>query len=75
MISTILQNIDRKLLVDKQKISLLTKTLETNDIQKTLKRGFVLVKQNSKFVKRLAKLSKKDVAELSFYDGKIKVHM
>lgn len=75
MISKILQNIDRKLLVGNQKLSLLTKTLETNDIQKTLKRGFVLVKQNSKFVKRLAELSKKDAAELSFYDGKIKVHM
>ncbi len=75
IISKILQNIDKKLLVVKQKISLLTKTLETNDIQKTLKRGFVLVTQNSKFVKRLAELSKKDAAELSFFDGKIKVHM
>ena len=73
-ISKILQNIDRKILVDKQSVTLLIKTLESHDIKKTLKRGFVLVEQNSKFVKRLADLNKNQSAELSFYDGKIKVH-
>ena len=74
VISTILQNIDRKILVDNQNVTLLAKTLESHDIKKTLKRGFVLVEQNSKFVKRLADLNKNRSAELSFYDGKIKVH-
>jgi len=73
MISRILQNIDRKILIDKQKVSLAEKSLETHDINKTLKRGFVLVKQNSKFVQRLKELDKNESAELSFYDGKIKV--
>ena len=73
-ISKILQNIDKKILIDKQKMFLATKQLEIHDIKKTLGRGFVLVKQNSKFVKRLAELDKNESAELTFHDGKIKVH-
>lgn len=72
-ISKMLQNIERKILIDKQKMSLSTKVLEIHNINKTLERGFVLVKQNSKFVKRLTELDKNESAELTFYDGKIKV--
>jgi exodeoxyribonuclease VII large subunit len=74
IISTILQIIDRKILVNNQNVTLLVKTIESYDIKKTLKRGFVLVEQNSKFVKMLADLNKNQPADLSFYDGKIKVH-
>ena len=74
IILTILQNIDRKILVNNQNVTLLVKTIESYDIKKTLKRGFVLVEQNSKFVKMLADLNKNQPADLSFYDGKIKVH-
>ena len=74
IILTILQNIDRKILVNNQNVTLLVKTVESYDIKKSLKRGFVLVEQNSKFVKMLADLNKNQPADLSFYDGKIKVH-
>jgi exodeoxyribonuclease VII large subunit len=56
-----------------QEISLLTKTLEAYDMKKILERGFVLVKQNSRYVTRAAKYSKDDDATLQFSDGSIKV--
>jgi len=48
----LVQNIDRKLLLTGNKLSLLSQQIEAHNIQKSLKKGFVLVKQNSKFVTR-----------------------
>ena len=74
LLSKILQNTERKFLLYNQKLSLIGKTLEAYDIGKTLKRGFVLVKQDSKFVMRAEKYDKTKSADLSFFDGDIKVH-
>ncbi|MCW8818610.1 MAG: exodeoxyribonuclease VII large subunit [Ignavibacteriaceae bacterium] len=70
-INRILQSIERFSLVYDKKISLLAKSMETYDIQRSLKRGFVLVKQNSKFVTRAAKFNKEKKASLKFYDGEV----
>ena len=70
-ISRILKNIERFFLVYDKKISLLAKSLETYDIQRSLKRGFVLVKQNSKFVTRAAKFNNEKKASLKFFDGEV----
>jgi exonuclease VII large subunit len=43
-------------------------------MNKTLKRGFVLVKQNSKFVTRVAQFNKQESADLQFADGTVKVN-
>ena len=65
------QNIERFSLIYDKKISLLTKALDAYDIQRVLKRGFVLVKQNSKFVTRATKFNKEKKASLKFYDGEV----
>jgi exodeoxyribonuclease VII large subunit len=70
-ISRILKNIERFFLVYDKRISLLAKSLETYDIQRSLKRGFVLVKQNSKFVTRSAKFNNEKKAFLKFFDGEV----
>ncbi|MGB5289437.1 MAG: exodeoxyribonuclease VII large subunit [Ignavibacteriaceae bacterium] len=70
-ISRVLQSIERFSLIYGAKISLLSKSLDTYDIQRSLKRGFVLVKQNSKFVTRAAKFNKEEKASLKFYDGEV----
>ena len=70
-INRALQSIERFSLIYDKKISLLAKSLETYDIQRSLKRGFVLVKQNSKFVTRAAKFNKEKKASLQFYDGEV----
>ncbi len=73
-ISGLSRNIDSKILMLDGKLSLLAQTIESHDVQKTLKRGFVLVKQNSKFITRASKFVNGEAAELRFYDGKIKVN-
>jgi exodeoxyribonuclease VII large subunit len=70
-ISRMLQNIDRLSIIYDKKISLLSKSLDAFDIQRSLKRGFVLVKQNSKFVTRAVKFNKKEKALLKFFDGEV----
>jgi exodeoxyribonuclease VII large subunit len=73
IIYKILKHFDHLMTKKVNKVSLLAKTLEAHDIQKTLKRGFVLVKQGSKFVKRYADFNPGDSAVLKFYDDELTV--
>jgi len=70
-INDIVQSIGMHSLIYKNKIMFLTKSLKTFDVQRSLKRGFVLVKQNSKFVKRASDFNKKVKTQLKFYDGEV----
>ena len=70
-VSRVLQSIEKYSMIYDKKISLLAKTLESYDIQRVLKRGFVLVKQNSNFVTRASNFNKEKKALLKFYDGEI----
>ncbi|HKI79257.1 MAG TPA: exodeoxyribonuclease VII large subunit [Ignavibacteriaceae bacterium] len=67
------QNMDRKILVKNGKLSLLTKSIEAHDVNKSLRKGFVLVKQDSEFVTRASKLDKKKKTTLAFYDDNVDV--
>jgi len=62
------------LLIDK-KLSVIGKTLDSHDIKKTLKKGFVLVQQNSKFVIRAANFNKLATAKLKFSDGDVEINI
>jgi len=66
-------NIDKRAIHYKNKISLLVKSLESFDAQKILKKGYVLVKQNSKFVTRAKNFKLKKPTSLKFYDKEIKL--
>ncbi len=70
-IGRVLQSIEKFSMIYDKKISLLVKSLELYDIQRSLKRGFVLVKQNSNFVTRASNFNKEKKAQLKFYDGEI----
>lgn len=70
-IGRILQSIEKFSMIYDKKISILTKSLDAYDVQRSLKRGFVLVKQNSKFVTRAGKFNKEKEALLKFYDGEV----
>ena len=67
------QAFERKLLIIRQKLALYIKSLESSDVQRTLRRGFVLVKQNSKFVTRRTLFKENTETQLNFYDGKIEL--
>ncbi len=69
----VLQTTDHRILLYKNKVSLLTKIIESNNIQRTLNRGFALVKQDEKYVKRRVQFNNNADAELIFADGKLKI--
>ena len=66
-------NIDKKIAYTKNNLSLLIKSIESYDLEKSLKRGFVLVKQDSKFITRAKNFNSKEPAVLKFYDNEIKL--
>lgn len=70
----LMQNMDRKVLVTRNRLSLLSGQIDAHDIQKALKKGFVLVKQDTKFVTRAANFDQNKVSELKFYDGELIVN-
>jgi exodeoxyribonuclease VII large subunit len=69
----LLRNIEKKLLVNKGRLALLTKSMEMHDVNKQLKKGFVLVKQNSQYISRKRFFSEEKEATLKFYDGEITI--
>jgi exodeoxyribonuclease VII large subunit len=56
--SRVIRDFDNNIKIKKGKINLLTRTIENHDLQKTLKKGFALVKQDSKFVTRSTGLNR-----------------
>lgn len=70
-VSSMTQNTEKFFMNYDKKISLLNKSLEGFDIQRVLKRGFVLVKQNSKFVTRAIDFNKELETRLKFFDGEV----
>ncbi len=69
----LMQNIEKILIIKRNKLSLLAQTVESHDIQKTLKKGFALVMQDNDYVKRAAGLVGDKPATLKFYDGEVEV--
>jgi hypothetical protein len=67
------RNIGQKILIGNNKTALLTKSIEAHDIMRLLKKGFVLVKQDSKFVTRSVYFNIKKSAILQFYDDVISI--
>jgi len=65
------QSMDRLFTFKKNRLSIFMSKLEANNIEKVLKKGFVLVKQNSKFVTRAKNFSGTADATLKFSDGEI----
>lgn len=69
----LIQAADKKILAQKNKLALLKNTIAAFDIQKTLKKGFVLVSQDSKFIKRSAEFNKSKKSILKFFDGQVEI--
>jgi exodeoxyribonuclease VII large subunit len=70
-INSIVQRIEKSSMIYDKKISLLSKSLEAYNVERSLKRGFVLVKQNSKFVTRASDFKSEKKTQIKFYDGEI----
>jgi len=72
--SGINHSIEKIMITLKNKVSLIRNIINSFDIQRTLKRGFVLVEQNSKFVIRASEFIKDHKARLKFFDDVIDIN-
>lgn len=70
----LLQKTDQKMLFNYNKVLLLSKIVESNNIKRTLKRGFTLVRQDNKYVTRSVQFNQATDAEVIFSDGSIKIN-
>ncbi len=68
------QKIDKRFLRSKNQLNLLSNKIESYDVKRILKRGFVLVQQNSNYISRAANFKNNVPAELIFHDDKIEVN-
>lgn len=57
----------------KNNLAILQKILESNNIEHILNKGFVLVEQNDKIIKRKSYLNLDTVFNIRFADGKVKI--
>ncbi len=71
LIYKLLKNIAQKTSADRSKLAILTKSIEVHDVSRQLKKGFVLVKQNSKYITRKSFFDEKEDTILKFYDDEI----
>ncbi|MFA6977786.1 MAG: exodeoxyribonuclease VII large subunit [Ignavibacteriaceae bacterium] len=68
------QSVEKYLNYQKNRTALVTSKLSSHDVQKTLSKGFVLVKQEDKFVTRAKKFQTAKSHTLIFYDDKIHIN-
>ena len=69
----IINEVEKKMMAARNKIALLTTSIDTNNVDKTLKKGFALIKQNAKFVTRKNNYNQQDTAIIKFYDGELEI--
>ena len=65
------QQIDRKILLSEKEIQKYFSIINSYDIEKTLKKGFTLIKQDDKFVTRKQMYLSSKPVTIKFYDGEI----
>jgi exodeoxyribonuclease VII large subunit len=58
---------------NKNNLALYTKTINSNNVNKILKKGFVLVEQDKNFIKRKTSINLKKKIILKFFDGKVEL--
>ncbi len=67
------QKIEKKILSFKNKTELLQKHLEKNDVGRILEKGFTIIKQNGKVIKRALEFNDKENLNIKFYDNEVEV--
>ncbi len=68
------QKFDNKINTLKNKLSIISKVLEANNSERILRKGFVIVKQDSKYILRANQFSENQKASLKFFDNEIEVN-
>ena len=73
LIYKILHGIDKKFVYYKNKVLLKSKIIESQSVHKNLKKGYVIVNQDSHYVKRAINLEQNKPALLKFFDGDVEI--
>jgi exodeoxyribonuclease VII large subunit len=73
IIYKIFNAIDKKLTNYRSRIELKAKIIETLSVESALKKGYVLVRQDFKYVKRAKNLDQNKSTTLKFYDGDVEI--
>lgn len=73
LLSKLQLNVENKLILEKNRLMLTHRIVESYNVEHTLKRGFTLVKQNEKIIPRSVMLSGDKEFEIKFFDKTIKV--
>ena len=71
LIYRVQQNINKIFMIAQNKTALLTRSIESHDVKRSLRKGFALVKQESRYITRAGKFDAGKKALLEFYDGEI----
>ncbi|MBA4406640.1 exodeoxyribonuclease VII large subunit [bacterium] len=66
-------NYETKLLAVKNRLALLESKVQFHNVDNVLKKGFVIVRQNEKFITRKKNLVHEESFEIKFYDGEVKI--
>lgn len=67
------KGVERKLMISDNRLALASKSIEGHDIQRTLKKGFTLIKQDGNLVKRKTQFKNKQDTTVQFYDGELAI--
>jgi exodeoxyribonuclease VII large subunit len=73
LIYKFLNNFDNTIKLKTNRVGMAAKSLESHNVEGTLRKGFVLVSQDSKFVTRSTKFNPKSPAVIKFYDNELTV--
>jgi exodeoxyribonuclease VII large subunit len=68
------QKFDNKISILKNKLSIILKILEANNSERILRKGFVIVKQDSKYILRANQFAENQIASLKFFDNEIEIN-
>ena len=69
----LINEIEKIIRISSNRMSLLSKSIEANDVNKILKKGFTLITQNSKIISRKKNYKKQDSVTIKFYDGEVEL--
>ena len=66
-------NVNNVIVKNKNSLDLLARSIESNNIDKVLKKGFTLIKQDGKYIKRGKELNISSPLKIKFYDKEVEV--
>jgi exodeoxyribonuclease VII large subunit len=67
-------NFENKLSQLKNRLALLNNIIETSNVDHILKKGFVIIRQEGKYITRSYKIIREKSFDMKFYDGEIKIN-